>query len=93
MDEELVWNHHTSSVSREAAATFPHWGRLEVETTFAAVGQSPQLADIPTSFKAQRVECFKGLVQATSTAGGHDSLLCGFLVALDFSAVPLWGDE
>jgi hypothetical protein len=28
VDEELVCTKNTSSVSRRAAATFPHWGRL-----------------------------------------------------------------
>ena len=30
VDEELLWIYDTSSVSRQAAATFPHWGRLPI---------------------------------------------------------------
>ena len=49
-----------------------HKGGLKIVATFVAVGQLPQVADCSTSLYALRVECLKGAVQATGTAGGHD---------------------
>ena len=75
VDEELLWNLNTSSVSRQAAATFPHWGRL---TAFCAFNYSGGVCSRLLQCKSQRLEPLAGsigllaLVHTTRLTGGYD---------------------